>query len=149
MVKKIPEITQKTLDALLFRILQYKQKELIGLHHKMEGDKRMNKVLLVGRLVNDPRFTTGKSSGATFATLACEGEFNRSKGKKEVDFIDITIFGKQAEFVANYTRKGDLISVEGALKNSDYMKDGKKVYKTSVIVSKVDKLASVKGGDSN
>jgi single-strand DNA-binding protein len=108
----------------------------------------MNKVLLVGRLVNDPRFTTGKSSGATFATLACEGEFNWSKGKKEVDFIDITIFGKQAEFVANYTRKGDLISVEGSLKNSDYMKDGKKVYKTSVIVSKVDKLASVKGGDS-
>jgi single-strand DNA-binding protein len=106
----------------------------------------MNRVLLVGRLVSDPKFRAGKT-GVTFATLACEGDFNRSKGKKDVDFIDITIFGQQAEFVANYSKKGDLLSVEGALKNSEYEKNGQKVYKTSVVVSKVDKLASSKGSE--
>lgn len=89
----------------------------------------MNKIILLGRLVKDVELISskeGKSIGKF--TLA----INNGKGKKP-DFIPVTVFGKTAENMVNFTKKGDKISVEGNIKQNDYEKDGVKHYGLQVI----------------
>lgn len=89
----------------------------------------MNKVILLGRLTKEVELIiskSGKSIGKF--TLA----INNGKDKP-ADFIEVTVFGKTAENMVNYTKKGDMISVEGSIKNNNYEKDGKKVYTYQVL----------------
>lgn len=102
----------------------------------------MNKVMLIGRLGQDPTYRTGKNGGVTYFTLGVEGDYNKKKGKKELDWLDLTAFGQVGDFVANYCKKGDLVSVEATLKRNDYEKDGQRIFKTVILVQKLDKIAS-------
>lgn len=89
----------------------------------------MNKVILLGRLVKDieVRMTKdGKAIGKF--TLAIDNGKN-----KEANFIPVTVFGKTAENMANFTKKGDKISVEGQLTNNNWEKDGVRHYELQVL----------------
>ena len=72
----------------------------------------MNQVNLLGRLTKDPELKYG-ASGTAFCkfTLAV----NRAFKKDEVDFINCTAFGKAAETIAEYVRKGDQFARGGRL----------------------------------
>lgn len=77
----------------------------------------MNKVILMGRLVRDPevRYTQSNQPMAIARfTLAVNRRFKR-QGEQEADFIPCVAFGKSAEFVEKYFRKGQMISVVGRL----------------------------------
>lgn len=73
-----------------------------------------NKVILVGRLTKDPEIRT-TVNGTTVAnfTLAVDSGYGDNKS---TDFINVVSFGKQAEFVNKFLRKGVLILIEGQLK---------------------------------
>ena len=91
----------------------------------------MNAVQLMGRLTKDPELKYGASGNAYCKfTLAV----NRAFKKDEVDFINCTCFGKTAEAMGEYSRKGDQIGVCGSLQVDVYEKDGEKRYSTSVTV---------------
>lgn len=94
----------------------------------------MNKVILIGRLVNDVdlKYTGGQMAVAKF-TLAVD----RMK-KDETDFIRVTVFGKQGENAEKYLSKGKKTAVEGRLQSGSYEKDGKKVYTMDVIADRVE-----------
>lgn len=94
----------------------------------------MNKVILIGRLVNDVdlKYTGGQMAVAKF-TLAVD----RMK-KDETDFIRVTVFGKQGENAEKYLAKGKKTAVEGRLQTGSYEKDGKKVYTMDVIADRVE-----------
>lgn len=109
----------------------------------------MNKVMLLGRLAKDPelRYTQSGTAVANF-TLAVNRRFTNQNGEREADFINCQAWQKAAEFVANYFKKGQLMALEGRLQVSSYDKDGKKQWKTTVIVEQMD-FAGSKGDGSN
>ena len=88
----------------------------------------MNSINLVGRLTKPARLTnTGDKARANF-TLAVDGYNNTT------DFLQVTIFGKLAENVAEYTDKGHLVSVEGRITSGKYTNDqGETVFTVDII----------------
>lgn len=95
----------------------------------------INNVVLVGRLTRDPdlRYTSSGLAVATF-TLAVDRRFTNQAGERETDFIQCVIWRKSAETLANYTRKGSLIGVEGRIQTRNYEnQQGQRVYVTEVL----------------
>lgn len=96
----------------------------------------MNKVMLKGRLAKeaDIRYaqaTNGEQMAIARYTLAV----NRKTKKDEADFISCVAFGKSAEFVEKYLKKGQEILIVGHIQTGSYQnKDGQKVYTTDVVV---------------
>ena len=90
----------------------------------------MNKVELLGRITKDPeiKYTQDQKMIAKF-TLA----INR-RVRELTDFFDITAFGKTAEFVSKYYKKGQQVAIVGRLQNNNYTdSEGKKHYENIVI----------------
>lgn len=100
----------------------------------------MNKVILVGRLTQDPeiRYTQTGKAVASF-TLAV----NRfvSQGKNEADFIPIVVWDKLAEVCGNNLTKGQRLLVEGRLQIRSYEgNDGQKRRVAEVVAQNIEFL---------
>ena len=94
----------------------------------------MNYVCLSGRLTKDPSISDGQSKVAKY-TLAVD-RYSKD-GEQQADFLSCVAFGKSAEFVQNFLRKGTKIIVEGRIQTGSYTnKEGQKVYTTDIIVSR-------------
>ena len=102
----------------------------------------INRVVLVGRLTKDPELRYTPSGIATVRfTIAVNRTFTGQSGEKEADFINCVAWRKQAENLANYQRKGNLIGVEGRIQTGSYEgQDGKRVYTTDVVADAVQFL---------
>ena len=110
----------------------------------------MNKVVLVGRLTRDPEIRTS-SSGMQIASfsLAVNRNFRNKEGNIEADFINVVVFGKQAENVGKYITKGQMLGVEGRIQTRNYdAQDGTKRYVTEVVADNVEFLSSKNSGNS-
>jgi len=109
----------------------------------------LNKVFLIGNLTRDPevRYTP---SGAAVGDLgiAVSRKFKSQDGgqKEEVCFVNVTVWGRQAETCAEYLKKGRPVMVEGRLKYDDWEKDGKKFSKLTVTAERVQFLGGREGG---
>jgi single-strand DNA-binding protein len=102
----------------------------------------INRIILVGRLTKDPelRFTANGVAVATF-TLAVNRPFSNQQGDREADFINVVIWRKQAENVANFLKKGSLAGVDGRLQTRSYdNNEGRRVYVTEVVAESVQFL---------
>ena len=99
----------------------------------------MNKVILMGRLTRDAEMFGQKSKVARF-TLAVD----RSYGEDETDFFNCVSFGKQAEFVEKYLKKGTKILLSGRLQNNYEDKQGNKVTATQIITEDIEFCESKK-----
>ena len=94
-----------------------------------------NHVNLIGRLVRDLELKylpNGKAVGNF--TIAVDRGYG---DKKETDFIKCIAWEKTAENMANFTKKGSLVMVDGSIKTGSYDKEGTKVYTTDIQVSRV------------
>lgn len=98
----------------------------------------MNNVILTGRLTKEPetRYTAENQTAVTTFVLAV----NRMGKDKGADFPRVTVFGKQAENVATYCKKGAMVGVQGRIQTGSYEKDGQKIYTTDVIADRVEFL---------
>ena len=98
----------------------------------------MNKVILMGRLTRDPeiRYSQGENAMAIGRyTLAVDRRIKKDTEEQSADFISCVTFGKNAEFVEKYLKKGVKIAVTGRIQTGSYTnKDGVKVYTTDVVV---------------
>lgn len=104
----------------------------------------MNSVHLIGRLTKDIelRYTASGTAVGSF-TLAVNRRFPNQQGEREADFINCVIWQKPAETLANYTRKGSQIAVEGRIQVRHYEnQQGQRVYVTEVVVNNFDFLES-------
>lgn len=104
----------------------------------------MNKVILMGRLTRDPevRYTQGDNSLciANF-TVAVDRRMGRNNqdGGPTADFIPCVVFGKQAEHVEKYYRKGLKTCLSGRIQTRNYTnREGVKVYVTEVVVEDLE-----------
>ena len=111
----------------------------------------MNKVILIGRLTRDPeiRYSTGANATAVGSfSIAVDRRFKRD-GEPDADFFNCTSFGKQAEFVERYFRKGIKVVVVGRVQNDNYTnKEGQKVYSTRIMVDELE-FAESKNASGN
>ena len=97
-----------------------------------------NKVFLMGNLTRDPevRFIPSGSAVCNFG-MAVNRKFKRADGQsgEETTFVDCEAWGKQAETLAEYMRKGSPIFIEGRLKLDQWeTQDGQKRNKLKVTV---------------
>jgi single-strand DNA-binding protein len=72
----------------------------------------VNTVVLVGRLGQDPEIKYF-DSGSVKAKFSIAVDRNFSKENKETDWFNIEVWGRQAEFVSEWVKKGSLVSVTG------------------------------------
>lgn len=101
----------------------------------------LNVVTLVGRVGGDPetrRFESGNMK--TTATLAV----NRPTKSDQPDWFNLEFWGKQAEVVENYVKKGSLIGIKGALKIETWTdkSTGASRSKPVILVDRLDLLGS-------
>ena len=94
-----------------------------------------NSVQLIGRLGNEPtvrNFESGKKM-ASFS-MATNETYTNNKGEKveETQWHNIVVWGKKAETVEKYLRKGSEVAIEGRLINRSYEKEGEKKYITEI-----------------
>ena len=101
----------------------------------------MNKVILMGRLTRDPEVRYSQGEGGTAVarfSLAVDRRFKRA-GDAEADFFNCTAFGRQAEFVERYLKRGTKMLVTGRIQNDNYTnREGQKVYSVQVIVDELE-----------
>ena len=101
----------------------------------------MNKAILVGRIGQKPelKYTASQVAVTNISVATTEA----IKDKEDVtEWTRVVVFGKTAEFVANYLDKGGLVYVEGRLQTRSWDdKDGVKKYSTEVIANVVTALS--------
>jgi single-strand DNA-binding protein len=99
----------------------------------------LNHIVLIGRLTKDPelRYTPSGKAVATLRLAVDRGTTN-PQGEKETDFIDVVVWERQAETVANYLQKGRLIAVQGRLQIRSYEnQEGQRRERAEVVASQV------------
>ena len=104
----------------------------------------MNKVVLMGRLTAKPelRYTAGNTAYLRFS-IAVNRNFTSADGKREADFINIVAWRKQAETIAEYFDKGNLIALEGRIQTGNYDdKDGNKRNSFDVVLDNFEFVES-------
>jgi single-strand DNA-binding protein len=109
----------------------------------------LNRVVLIGRLTQDPelRYTNSGTAVASF-TLAVDRNRANQAGERETDFINIVVWQKQAETVAQYLHKGRLAAVDGRLQIRSYEnREGQRVRVAEVVAESVRFLD--RGDNSN
>ena len=112
-----------------------------------------NKVILVGNLTRDPELRyTPKGTAIAKIGLAVNRTWRTEAGetKEEVTFVDVDIFGRTAENVGQYMRKGRPILIEGRLRLDqwDDKQTGQKRSRLGVVAETVQFLGSPSGNDS-
>lgn len=99
----------------------------------------MNLVVLNGRLTRDPELKFGQSGKAySRFSIAVDRAFQTDKTSQTADFINCVAFGKTAEFIGEYFRKGRKILLNGKLQMSQYESEGKKITTYVVVVDSVE-----------
>ena len=113
----------------------------------------MNKVILMGRLTRDAevRYSQGDvSTGVARFSLAVDRRFKRENDEQAADFISCVAFGKTAEFMERFGRKGTKFLLEGRIQTGSYTnRDGQRVYTTDVVVENVEFAESKASSTSN
>lgn len=104
-----------------------------------------NRVILLGNLTKDPevRYTpSGMAVGDL--RLAVSRKFKTAEGENrdETCFVDVTVWGRQAETCTEYLAKGSPVLIEGRLKYDEWEKDGKKHNRITVVAERVQFLGS-------
>ena len=97
----------------------------------------MNKIILIGRIVRDCELNELNEKKYLKNSIAVQREIKNKEGIYDTDFFNFTVWNKQAEYLQNYCKKGDLISVIGRLQNRSYEKDGQKVFTNEIMVNEI------------
>jgi len=108
----------------------------------------VNKVIIVGNITRDPELKALPSGQqvATFS-VATNEVYKDSNGQKQerTEFHNVVAWGRTAENIAQYMKKGSQIYIEGKLQTRSWEKDGEKRYRTEVVALNVQFGAKPKG----
>nr|WP_207716161.1 single-stranded DNA-binding protein [Clostridium beijerinckii] len=115
---------------------------------RAEG-KRVNKSILIGRLTNDANLSyvgEKQTAKATFNIAVNDGYGENAKAY----YIPIVVWGKSAESVANYTRKGSKVGIAGKIVTRSYDdSQGIKKYITEVVADPVNGVEFLENKNSS
>ena len=109
----------------------------------------LNKAMIYGNLTRDPEMRAlPNGMNVTTFSLATNRVYNDRDGKRQesTDYHNIVVFGRQAETVNQYLKKGSSAFVEGRLQTRSWEKDGQKQYRTEIVADRVQ-FGPRSGGD--
>jgi single-strand DNA-binding protein len=110
----------------------------------------LNKVMLIGRLTRDPEMrTTPQGTNVVSFSIATGFTFTDAAGAKQerTEFTNCVAWRKLAEIINQYLKKGRQVYIEGRLQTRTWDgQDGKKNYRTEVVVDNMIMLGSGQGG---
>ncbi len=114
----------------------------------------VNKVILVGNLGNDPdmRYTAGGAAVANISIATAESWRDKESGEQQerTEWHRVVFFGRLAEIVGEYLRKGSQIYVEGRLQTRKWTdKEGQDKYTTEIVANEMQMLGGKSGGSAN
>lgn len=108
-----------------------------------------NKVVLMGNLTRDPELrTTPTGQNVASFSLAVNRSWKNAQGEQQeaVDYIDCNIWGKPAEIITQYMKKGSGILVSGRLQQRSWEQEGQKRSKVEVVVEDFNFVGGNDGG---
>jgi single-strand DNA-binding protein len=113
----------------------------------------VNKVIILGNLGRDPeiRYMPSGDAIANIAVATSYKSKDRTTGEQKelTEWHRISFFGRLAEIVGQYLKKGSSVYVEGRLQTRKYTdKDGIERYATDIIAENMQMLAGRQGGDN-
>lgn len=99
----------------------------------------LNKVQIIGNLTKDPELKSLPTGVNVCSFSVATNEFFVKDGvkKEKVEYHNIVCFGKTAENVSKYMKKGSQIYLEGKLQTRSWESEGKKVYRTEVLADSI------------
>ena len=114
----------------------------------------MNKVILIGRVGQDPKlsYTGSGQAVANFSVATDEGYRDKQTGQKveRTEWHRVVAWRQQAEFVGNYIGKGRLVLVEGKLQTRKWQgQDGQDRYTTEIVADNISGLDRAAEGQFN
>src|SRR5690554_2419740 len=108
--------------------------------------RSVNKVTLIGTVGRDPemRYTPGGSAIANFSLATNESYNDKNTGQRveNTEWHRIVAFGKLAEIIQQYVKKGGKLYIEGKLRTNEWEKDGIKRYSTDIIANEIDRKST-------
>lgn len=111
-----------------------------------------NKVVLMGNLTRDPELrTTPNGQNVASFSLAVNRSWKNAAGEQQeaVDYIDCNIWGKPAEIITQYMKKGSGILVSGRLQQRSWEQEGQKRSKVEVVVEDFNFVGGGNDGGGN
>lgn len=102
----------------------------------------MNKALLIGRATRDPEVKEVNGSMIASFGLATNKKYTTKAGEKKemVEFHNCTAWGKLADIIGKYVRKGHQLFVSGEIRTRSWEKDGQTHYSTEIRVEDMEML---------
>ena len=101
----------------------------------------LNRVILIGRLTAAPRAPRPLGHPSRRLRLAVQRPRGKDGEDRGADFVDVTVFGNQAQVCNQYLAKGRRVAIEGRLQHSEWQaEDGSRRQKLEVIASSVEFL---------
>lgn len=101
--------------------------------------RSVNKVQIIGTLGRDPemRYLPNGNAVVTISVATDESYQDKQSGQKveRTEWHRLTAFGKLAEIIGQYLKKGSKAYFEGKLRTNEYEKDGIKRYSTEIVVN--------------
>lgn len=101
--------------------------------------KGLNSATVFGGLVRDPDVKYGQNGGTAFIGFTLAVGFSvkdkqTGEWEQRADYVPCKAFGRTAEVIGKYCRKGSRLLVTGRIKTESYEKNGQKVYSTCIYV---------------
>lgn len=91
----------------------------------------INRFIIQGNLTSDPEIKTSVN-GKNYCNFSVACNVNKDK----CHFLNVTIFGDQAENFCKWSKKGDMRIIEGEIVQDSYEKDGEKINRMKLIASR-------------
>lgn len=108
----------------------------------------INHVVLIGRLTKDPELAYTQNKKAFTQFILAVNRISNENANKTADFIRCQAWGKTAENLVKFMRKGSQIALTGTIRTSSYDKNGRICYSTDIVANEIQFLDSVKKTES-
>lgn len=108
----------------------------------------VNKVTLIGNVGKDPEIKTFASGNKVAQiTLATSERYKDRNGeqKEDTEWHSVQAFGKLADVVERYVRKGSLLYLDGKIRTRSYEADGRTIYRTEIVADHIQMLDRPQG----
>lgn len=144
-------ITNNIQDFIL-KVKPYVENYLNDIYFKYQYGGNMNKIEILGRLTKDVdvRYTQTSNTMVASFSIAVNRRFIKQGEERQADFFNVVAYGKTAEFISKYFKKGQQVVVIGRLQNRNWTDEqGQKHYITEIIAEEVYFADSKKDNTTN
>ena len=109
----------------------------------------INKFCVMGRLVRDPELKELENGNKVAnVTLAVDRDYKDKEGNKITDFLNYSLWNKDAERINDFSKKGAIVCLEGSFNDREIDVEGKKIHTFNPVVEVYRHIANAKNMDS-